>query len=66
MPYLQSANLAKTFAFLLVGCKSLLHMRTFYALIGYACATYQPTLTYHNKNAKYISIKSETARAQFK
>jgi hypothetical protein len=36
-------------------------MRTFYALIGYACAIYH--LTYHNKNAKYISIKSETARA---
>jgi hypothetical protein len=35
-------------------------MRTFYALIGYACAIYH--LTYHNKNAKYISIKSETAR----
>jgi hypothetical protein len=52
---------AKTFAPLLVGCKSLLHMRTFYALIGYACAIYH--LTYHNKNAKYISIKLETARA---
>jgi hypothetical protein len=40
---------------LFVGCKNLLHMRTFYALIGYARAIYH--LTYHNKNAKYISTR---------